>query len=240
MTSPDSFKGHNVPTDISNFKTFINFINLMCNLLWYLIVGFIQKYIYRLNDILVGPMVNSNEIRPRYWIRYSDVQMKYSKLLDLCEQIKHKLGLPFVSYTINFAPNVSLGFLPNFQLTKSNKSRINGLSLPLGPPAPMNAQHVALTSTGMFLNNYGKFNPNITGQPLGFLWNWVGFASNFSSSMMAISIKNKLFVEFTLPVAHAKHNNILELLKSVDAKGGSYLVSDQSFVQIPPITSKLI
>ena len=246
MTQPNQFKQHNSPNDVSNFTVFLNFITLALNLLYYMIKGFIDKYFFG-QEVTIGPLISFNENKPRYYVRYSNIKTSFSKLLDIMEEVKIKLKLPHIAYTINFSPKIGLGFLPNHASTKSQQKRLAAMTLPIDHPAPMDSMHVALLSTSLFYNNYGRFDPNITGNAVGFLWNWVGLEPNFCGFLVATSIKKKLFACIGLPHVHSKvpkinssgngddYDDVLQIFNKIDAMDGFFPVKCQSFASLPPI-----
>jgi len=154
------------------------------------------------------------------------------------QELKTKLKLPTISYTINFSPNVSIGFLPDFISMKSQQKRIGGMSVPIGHPAPMDAMHVALVSTSIFYNNYGRFDPNISGNAVGFLWNWIGLEPNFCGFIIVCSIKQKLFACVGLPHVHTTNDDVMKTLTQIEAVDGVLPVKNQPFASILPAINK--
>jgi hypothetical protein len=238
MTKPSRFKQHNSPSDISTFTLIINFITILLTLIFYFFKGLIEKYLYRSTSVAVGPMIYFNENNPRYYMRYSNIKTPFSKLLDIMQELKTKLKLPTISYTINFSPNVSIGFLPDFKSMKSQQKRIGGMSVPIGHPAPMDAMHVALVSTSIFYNNYGRFDPNISGNAVGFLWNWIGLEPNFCGFIIVCSIKQKLFACVGLPHVHTTNDDVMKTLTQIEAVDGVLPVKNQPFASILPAINK--
>lgn len=238
MTKPSRFKQHNSPSDISTFTLIINFLTLLLSLIFYIFKGLIEKYLYGSTSEAVGPLIYFNDNNPRYYMRYSNIKTPFSKLLDIMQELKTKLKLPTIAYTINFSPNVSIGFLPDFTSMKSQQKRIAAMSVPIGHPAPMDAMHVALLSTSIFYNNYGRFDPNISGNAIGFLWNWIGLEPNFCGFIIVCSIKKKLFACVGLPHIHTINDDVIKTLNQIEAVDGVFPVKSQPFASILSANNK--
>lgn len=212
MTSAARFKGHN-PKPLMSHQI-IGFIRHGLVLLYYGVIGLFLKYVCRSSWVPLGPMMASYEfkVKPRVWKRWSDVKLPFREVLAVLTALKTSLQLPEISYTVNYAPFIALGYVRSFEDTKDVKKRVANISVPLGPPLLMNDFHTIMISTSIFYNNYGRFDPNISGEVKDFVWNWVGVCDAFQALVIAITIKNKLFIGVSLPEPSSKHFAVVDVL----------------------------
>eukprot|EP00959_Pyramimonas_sp_CCMP1952_P154624 3234848-Pyramimonas_sp.AAC.1 len=130
----------------------------------------------------VGPprVKLEDSLHPRVWTRFANTQINFKDFVRITTECQKRLELPYIAYTVNYAPNISLGRLPTIADTLQHQKRVDGIFTPKGPPLPMSVDHAAGLSYLLFWNNYGVFNPNITSTVTACVWNWTGLPKSFT------------------------------------------------------------
>merc|ERR1711968_375371 len=100
-------------------------------------------------------------------------------------------GFPFYAVTVNFSPQIALAMVPDLPTLRNKEARLNCLTLPpagASEPPPMDKDHPKSLFQCLFLNNYGKHNPNISGRVTDFLWDWQGMLQTFNFFVFIIEV----------------------------------------------------
>lgn len=191
------FKLHNI----------INFIYRIITIIFITIITFLNPLNY---------INKSNFIRSPLQSRYEDscggrIQIRFKtkkgskmrQVFNLAKEIKQILQLTYVAITTNFAPHgVGVGFFNSFDDHTGVESRMKHLTLPAGPPPPMDGMHVAMMYDTYFWNNYGKHNPMYKANLIGLNWDWTGCLNTFTMFTMVISVKNEVFFSLSCPAVY--------------------------------------
>jgi hypothetical protein len=164
----------------------------------------------------VGPLRVEQEdsLKPRIWKRFSSTKTTFKDFIRVSSECQKRLELPYVAYTVNYAPSVCLGRVPAIKDTLDREKRFDGVFTPKGAPLPMNLDHAAGLSYMLFWNNYGKHNPNISARVTAAVWNWTGLSKCFTPMMWAIEINGKPF--FVSSFSSGDWPAVEDLVTSVD------------------------
>jgi hypothetical protein len=164
----------------------------------------------------VGPLRVQLEdsLQPRVWKRFSSTQSSFKEFIRVSTECQQCLELPYVAYTVNYAPEVCLGRVTNIHDTLDHQKRLNGIFTPKGPPLPMDLDHAAGLSYMLFWNNYGRHNPNMACQVTSAVWNWTGLPKCFTPLMWAIEIQGKSF--FVSSISSGDWSTVKDLVSSID------------------------
>ena len=147
---------------------------------------------------LMGQMEDSLPERPAR--RFTEVNISYKELMQKIDEIKNMLDIPFYSLTVNHSPMVALSLCPTLEEAMHKKSIAANIALPpvgVGGPAPMDAAHVEMLFNTLFINNYGRHNPQISGKVVGHIWDWAGFYASFAPFFFIGTIQGKLFMSYS-------------------------------------------
>lgn len=162
--------------------------------------------------------------------RYNQIpeSVKYREILALTDAIKTRLKLRFYATTVNFSPSVAVAFVRTQADFQSREARLGGLTLPpfgAGPPPAMGSGAIASLFNGLFINNYGRWNPNFSGKVTDFMWDWMGIYTTFMTFTHIVQIQGKIFVRWC---AHP------EEWKKIEATGLlSKLGQGEAFTPVP-------
>jgi hypothetical protein len=160
-----------------------------------------------------------DSLQPRVWTRFSNSQTNFKDFVRISTECQQRLELPYIAYTVNYAPEVCLGRLPTISDTLNHQKRADGIFTPNGPPMPMNIDHAEAVSYMIFWNNYGVHNPNITSKVTAAAWNWTGLPKCFTPLMWAATIQGKSF--FVTSISSGDASAVEDLVSSID--GGLHL-----------------
>eukprot|EP00980_Cylindrotheca_fusiformis_P014217 scaffold3742_cov118-Cylindrotheca_fusiformis.AAC.3 len=140
--------------------------------------------------------------KERPGLRFTKVDLSFREILKRIDQAKQVLDIPFYAATINYAPNVAVSLCPTLEDFMDRERKVSNICLPpvgVGPPAPMNEQHVEDLFNTLFLNSYGKHAaPRTThAKVVGYVWDWMGLLKSFAPMFHVSQIQDKLFLSVT-------------------------------------------
>jgi hypothetical protein len=157
-----------------------------------------------------------DSLEPRVWKRFSATTTTFKDCVRVSTECQKRLELPYVVYTVNYAPSVCLGRVQSIADTLDRQKRADGIFTPQGASLPMNVAHAEGLSYMFFWNNYGKkkHNPNISSRVTAAVWNWTGVPKCFTPLMWATQIHDKTF--FVLSISSGDFLAVKDLVSSMD------------------------
>lgn len=151
-------------------------------------------------DYFLGPLIALEEpfSSDRVWMRYSNAPISYKEFVTLGEKIQEFLDIPKISYTMNFSPEVGIGFVDSFEELRNRDKRIASQTFPPSAPMPMGVVSAAVLGNSIFWNNYGIHTPNIRGKVKGFVWDWYGTPKCYLPIFHNITIQGSFFATVSM------------------------------------------
>jgi len=140
-----------------------------------------------------------DSLQPRIWKRFASKDVKFKQFTQFVSDCQARLDLPYIAYTVNYAPSATLGRTTNILDTLDKQKRVDGIFVPKGPIMPMNLEHVRQLSYALFWNNYGRHNPNISSKVKSVVWDWAGFLKSFAGFAFAIEVHGQPFYVTSFP-----------------------------------------
>jgi hypothetical protein len=164
----------------------------------------------------VGPsrVKLEDSLEPRVWTRFANTQINFKDFVRITTECQKRLELPYIAYTVNYAPAVCLGRLPTITDTLNHEKRADGIFTPKGSPMPMNIEHAEALSYLLFWNNYGVHNPNISSKVTATAWNWTGLPKCFTPIMWVATIQGNAF--FVTSISAVDALAVEDLVSSID------------------------
>ena len=132
--------------------------------------------------------------------RFTEVNLSFKDIMQRVDQVKQALDIDLYATTVNFSPHAVVSLTPTLEDLLDKDKKLAGISLPpvgTGPPAPMNNDHVGVLFNTLFLNNYGRHEPRITGKVVGYMWDWSGLFKTFPPVFHVSTIQGKLFLSMS-------------------------------------------
>lgn len=191
--------------DSYSFKNFVGASQQVLSLLFYCLKEMISQTLCILTCFRsdyeswpIGPLsvLKEKRYKPRVYGRFTNVEISFKEVVKIASSLKAHLGIPWISYTMNYSPHIALGFASSFE----NLMRLGRVrATPIGPPISMDTTHACILSNSLFWNNYGKFNPNISAEVTGFAWDWYKMPNTFPPLFQTIQVKSRLLVMASFP-----------------------------------------
>jgi hypothetical protein len=132
----------------------------------------------------------------RKGLRFTEVNLPFKQILERIDVAKEALGIELYAITVNFSPATAVSLCPTMAEVLDKDKKLANITLPpvgTGAPAPMNEGHVETLFNTIFLNNYNRHEPRISGKVVGYLWDWSGIMKTFPPFFHLITIQGKLF-----------------------------------------------
>ena len=204
QVSPFPFTGNNGGPDSHNSAgRVLRFFAQLWRILLAVVLSLLSPSYWR-GAWMPGPFQSSIEASckgTRVCRRYNQIpaSVTFKEIMTMTDVIKSTLKLPYYAVTVNFSPTVALALVPTLAELKNKQARNKCICLPpagTGPPPPMDAAHSASLFNCLFYNNYGRHNPNISGQVTDFLWDWMGMYDTFLTFTHCVEIQGRKFVRW--------------------------------------------
>mmetsp|Transcript_18296 Transcript_18296/g.34959 ORF Transcript_18296/g.34959 Transcript_18296/m.34959 type:complete len:408 (+) Transcript_18296:96-1319(+) len=132
--------------------------------------------------------------------RFTNVNLTFKETMQRLDQVKQALGIDLYATTVNFSPDAVVSLCPTIEDVLDKETKLANISFPpagTGPPPPMNNDHVGALFNTIFLNNYGRHEPRISGTVVGYMWDWSGLFKTFPPVVHVSTIQGKLFLSMS-------------------------------------------
>jgi hypothetical protein len=126
-------------------------------------------------------------------MRFASKDVSFKQFMKVISDCQGRLDLPYIVYTVNYAPHVLLGRTTDVKDTLDLQKRVDGVYTPIGQFMPMTQDHVRQLSYALLWNNYGKHNPNLISQVTSVVWDWTGLLKSFPAIAFAIGVQGNTF-----------------------------------------------